>query len=317
MENNDVKAKADSFYNKLIDPSSKLVEKYIAIFELRTIADTHAAECLIKAFPYQADSELLKHEIGYALGQIKNPSSVDFLVNVIQDDNEFTIVRHEAAEALAYLNEEKYAELLLKYYDSPIDELRDTCRIGLSRLQDPDAMLSKGAAKYGGTLEPAPPFKKEAILEILKEKYGVNVDTLNDNLVDYVFKYILDPDTQVYNKYKATYFLREVESRQAAEALGNLLKPEYRKLTGPLLRHEICFIFGQLGDKGEVAINNIIKTMDDLSENEIVRHEALSAYSAISLDKKPIEKYLNDSSRVVKESAIVCLEMIDNENKGC
>jgi len=171
--------------------------------------------------------------------------------------------------------------------------------------------------KYGGTLEPAPPFKKAAILEILKEKYGVKVDALNDNLVDYVFKYILDPDTQVYNKYKATYFLREVESRQAAEALGNLLKPEYRKLTGPLLRHEICFIFGQLGDKGEVAINNILETMDDLSENEIVRHEALSAYSAISLDKRPIEKYLNDSSRVVKESAIVCLDMIDNENKGC
>ena len=67
--------------------------------------------------------------------------------------------------------------------------------------------------------------------------------------------------------------------------------------------------------------------MDDKNENEIVRHEALSAYSSISSSTKLMyiynkirkrineylfsEKYLNDESRVIKESAIVCVEMIN------
>ena len=49
----------------------------------------------------------------------------------------------------------------------------------------------------------------------------------------------------------------------------------------------------------------------DESENEIVRHEAASSYSAISEKKDFLKNIMSDKSRIVRESAMVSLEMID------
>ena len=51
--------------------------------------------------------------------------------------------------------------------------------------------------------------------------------------------------------------------------------------------------------------------MYDENENEIVRHEAISAYSSITNDIIKMEVLTNDSSRLVRESAIVAIDMIN------
>lgn len=52
----------------LKNPSSDVGEKYKAIFELKALANEEAQNLLIESFDFVDDSELLKHEIAYALG---------------------------------------------------------------------------------------------------------------------------------------------------------------------------------------------------------------------------------------------------------
>jgi hypothetical protein len=52
----------------------------------------------------------------------------------------------------------------------------------------------------------------------------------------------------------------------------------------------------------------------DPNENEIVRHEAISAYSSISSNKEFLTKIISDSNQIVRESAIVALDLIDYWN---
>lgn len=84
-----------------------------------------------------------------------------------------------------------------------------------------------------------------------------------------------------------------------------------KKNTGVLFRHEICFVLGCLGDKAKCVIDGIIKTAEDITENGIVRHEAVSAYSSISDNKDVLKKFLDDPADIVRESCLVGLELID------
>jgi len=302
--------KIKQFSDILCQESSKLPDRYRAIFELKTIGTDEAAEALIKSFPHQGDSELLKHEIAYALGQMRKEKNASFLLEVMNNPKEHPIVRHEAAEGLSYLNDKKYADEFRKHVDSEYDELRDTCRIALRRLEDQDAKNYNGLEKYGYTLEPAPGYKRADALRVLEEKFGKLENPTNDELAQKAFEYIVSEDTHIYDKYKALYFLRNEESEKAIEGLGALLDPKYRKVTGALLRHEVCFALGMLAEKASILKERLQKTIEDKTENDIVRHEAISAYSSACNDHDFLEKFRNDEARVVRESIIVAIDMI-------
>ena len=64
-----------------------------------------------------------------------------------------------------------------------------------------------------------------------------------------------------------------------------LLEPQFRASTGVLLRHEVCFVLGCLGELAQCVVPAIITCAKDTTENGIVRHEAVSAYSSIFDDK--------------------------------
>lgn len=285
---------------------------YKAVFELRTIGNQDAADALIKCFPYQKDSELLKHEIAYALGQLRLESVMPFLIQVMSDEKEAPIVRHEAGEAIAYLNDPKYKKELEKFVDSDVEELKDTCRVALKRMEDEQAKNYNGKQEYGFTLEPAPGFEKQAIEKVIQEKYNKTFENLSKKEIsDIVFDFIVDPETHIYTKYKALYFLRDMAWEESIIALGNLLDVNYRKATGALLRHEVCFALGMLADKAKILKDRLEKTIEDQTESSIVRHEAISAYSSALTDISFLKNYLDDESRVVKESAIVAIDMIE------
>jgi len=55
----------------------------------------------------------------------------------------------------------------------------------------------------------------------------------------------------------------------------------------------------------------LISCAEDISENPIVRHEALSAYSSISGDKLVMKRFLDDPQEIVRESCEVGIELID------
>lgn len=91
--------------SKLISRDVSLFERYRAMFALRNIAgarrpETEKAAVEALAAGFSDDSELFKHEIAFVFGQLSTPHSIPSLLEVLKDDRESSMVRHEAAEAL-------------------------------------------------------------------------------------------------------------------------------------------------------------------------------------------------------------------------
>ena len=63
------KLKDPTFLSEILqNPNSDVGEKYKAIFEIKSLSTEEAQNLLISNFSNLSDSELLKHEVAYALG---------------------------------------------------------------------------------------------------------------------------------------------------------------------------------------------------------------------------------------------------------
>ncbi|EGR32956.1 hypothetical protein IMG5_065850 [Ichthyophthirius multifiliis] len=240
----------NKFSNILQNPESDVIKKYISIFELKSLNTSQSVQALIDNFENLDNSDLLKHEVTYALGQMNTDFKYlikPFLVKVLDTENEYPVVRHEAAEGLSNFCEEdsELLQLFQKYSESNINE-------------------KKYGLQFAGTREPAAPF--------------------------------------------------EIEEIQSVKLLSELLNRKYWEKTNNLFRHEICFVLGQISKNANESIMQLKETSADQEENEIVRHEALSAYSSIADDKEFLKLFVNDPSRIVRESAVVAVGLIDYWN---
>lgn len=113
----------------------------------------------------------------------------------------------------------------------------------------------------------------------------------------------------MFNRYRAMFALRNLRTPEAVVALSRGLK------TGSaLFRHEVAFVLGQLQDVN--GIEALKESLEDCSENEMVRHECAEALGAIATDDcmAVLNKYLADDKRVVKESCEIALDMCEYEN---
>jgi deoxyhypusine monooxygenase len=84
---------------------------------------------------FQDESELLKHELAYVLGQTRNLYAVQYLESVLQSPQQQEIVRHEAAEALGALGQNSSMPLLEKYLHDESQVIRETCELAIARLK--------------------------------------------------------------------------------------------------------------------------------------------------------------------------------------
>ncbi len=127
----------------LCSESIPLSRRFRALFSLKHSAsldppteDTVPAIQAIAA-AFTSPSALLKHELAYCLGQTKNEGSIPFLRARLEDENEDTICRHEAAEALAALCDFNSLSLLRRIRDDGREDVtvRETCDIAVDRLE--------------------------------------------------------------------------------------------------------------------------------------------------------------------------------------
>lgn len=84
----------------LFNPASAISARYFAIFQLKNIGNEEAIRTLMEAYPLCGSSVLLKHELLYALGQLKEEQYGlvrDFLISKMADETENALSRHEAA----------------------------------------------------------------------------------------------------------------------------------------------------------------------------------------------------------------------------
>lgn len=112
-----------------LNDSVNLFERYRAMFGLRNIilntsssSPNHEKALRAIADGFKDKSALFRHEVAYVFGQIDSPAAVPFLLDVLYDNNENEMVRHEAAETLGGLSDQgdgdKVKNALLEFANS-------------------------------------------------------------------------------------------------------------------------------------------------------------------------------------------------------
>ncbi|KAK6464694.1 phycocyanin alpha-subunit phycocyanobilin lyase [Scheffersomyces coipomensis] len=282
----------------------KLANRFRALFNLKSIggeldekskADT-AVDYISEAFG--DSSELLKHEVAYVLGQTKNLHAVTSLRDVLISQSQQCMVRHEAAEALGALGDVDSLPLLEEYFkNDPQIEIRQTCELAIERIKWENSEKAKSETlekSAFSSIDPAPPLATDVESKIDKLQTILN-----------------DQDKPLFERYRAMFRLRDLGTDEACLALASGFADP-----SALFKHEIAYVFGQLCNP--VTVPSLIKVLKDESEAGMVRHEAAEALGSIATDEvlPVLQQYSTDKEQVVRESAIVALDMYEYENSN-
>lgn len=202
--------------------------------------------------------------------------------------------------------------VLEEYSKDPTVEVAETCQLALDRLKwkdknDSEKVLSKNPY---ASVDPAPPL----------EQAETNVAEVQAIL--------LDENRSLFDRYRAMFTLRNLRTKESTLALGegidkllliislysNIIFFAALKVGSALFRHEVAFVLGQLQE--EVSVPHLQASLEDASENEMVRHECAEALGAIATPEclSILNKYLEDNKRVVSESCAIALDMCEYEN---
>ncbi|XP_057512604.1 deoxyhypusine hydroxylase-B [Actinidia eriantha] len=124
---------ADQLREVLLDEENSMYERYGALFALRNHGGDKAITAIIESLG--AKSALLRHEVAYVLGQLQNKTASDALSRILMDMNEHPMVRHEAAEALGSIADDKSVALLEEFAKDPEPIVSQSCDVALSMLE--------------------------------------------------------------------------------------------------------------------------------------------------------------------------------------
>ncbi|CAL7936065.1 unnamed protein product [Xylocopa violacea] len=275
----------------LNDQNRPLKERFRALFTLKNIGGPKAIEQIHNCF--KDDSALLKHELAYCLGQMQDSRAIPILIETLKDVTQEPMVRHEAGEALGAIGDFSVIPVLEEYSRDSVPEVAETCQLALCLLQwlksnNDSANLQKSPYM---SIDPAPPAN---IVDVKRLK-----------------EILLDENTSLFERYRAMFSLRNIRTPESILALSEGLK-----VGSALFKHEIAFVLGQLQE--EIAVPHLEASLKDTDENEMVRHECAEALGSIATPDcfDILNKYINDSKRVVRESCVIALDMCEYENSS-
>lgn len=277
-----------------------IADRYRALFHARQVAPSlgDAVELLAKVFPAQTASVLLRHELCYVLGQIGEPAAVAFLRQVLHDEAEDEIVRHEAAEALAAIGtgdgdaldwSSLADELEAVATGTSYEPLRETCELAVI-----------GLRKHGeGKLE-----RPICVCQYTSKDPMEGLLGATEKDVPAAAEALADSSRPLGERYEGMFTLRNVGGEAAAAALAAALLED---TSSAVLRHEVAFVLGQM--EADSATRALVTSLGTPAEHGMVRHEA-----AISLGKvgtpeaeAALRDFQRDPDLLVAESCVVAL----------
>lgn len=278
----------------LANDKESLAKRFRALFTLRNIVCQESIDSIGKVL-LDDDSDLLKHECAYCMGQMKDPIAIPYLIETIKDENQHPMVRHEAGEALGAIGQQTNEILdLLKFYSKHnVRELSETCKLALDRLdwygRQSENKDQESKSVYN-SVDPTPSYPDTMSIQELKVLY-------------------LDEKVCLFDRYRALFTLRNIGTPEAIAAIceGLFGSPS----DSALFKHEVAFVLGQIQSLDSVEA--LTKKLADIEENEIVRHECAEALGSIG-KSEIIRGYIHDASRIVRESCQVALDMADYYN---
>ena len=276
----------------LNDRSKALDERFRALFTLRGLATREAIHQISRSLTSDP-SVLLKHECAYCLGQMRDSAALPILTWVLEDTLEDPMVRHEAGEALGAIGDLSAAHVLEAHVTDSAPEVAETCQLALERLnwlRGSEQATFVDRNPYS-SVDPTPPAREGCI-----EKWR---ETLNDKT------------QSLFSRYRALFSLRNHGGPTAALALATGLSD-----SSALFKHEIAYVLGQM--KEPAVVPALGRSLRDLSEEAMVRHECAEALGAIAREEclEILREFRGDGERVVRESCEVALDMLDYEKSS-
>ena len=116
---------------------------------------------------------------------------------------------------------------------------------------------------------------------------------------------LLDRSLPMFQRMRAVFSLRNRGGPEAVEALAAAFADP-----SALLRHELAYVLGQMGDPHAVPFLTAVLRKED--EHVMVRHECAEALGAIGMPESVpvLRQYLSDPNPEVSESCEVALDLI-------
>lgn len=117
---------------------------------------------------------------------------------------------------------------------------------------------------------------------------------------------LLDTSQPMFQRMRAVFALRNAGGAAAVDALAAAFAD-----SSALLRHELAYVLGQMGDAHAIPVLSEVLSKED--EHVMVRHEAAEALGAIGDEsgRAVLEKFLHDPNPEVAESCEVALDLLD------
>ncbi|NWI18280.1 DOHH hydroxylase, partial [Crypturellus soui] len=270
----------------LLDTAAPLPARFRALFTLRGLGGGAAVRWISRGFG--DSSALLKHELAYCLGQMREPAAIPVLLRVLQDPRQEPMVRHEAGEALGAIGNPEVLDVLKRYSEDPVIEVAETCQLAVQRLQWLQEHGEQPGASPYLSVDPAPPAEETDVAKLREA--------------------LLDESRSLFDRYRAMFALRNVGGREAALALVEGLRGG-----SALFRHEVAYVLGQL--QHEASVPGLAAALRSRAESPMVRHECAEALGAIAHESclETLRAFAGDDERVVRESCEVALDMYDYE----
>ena len=117
---------------------------------------------------------------------------------------------------------------------------------------------------------------------------------------------LCDEDERMFQRMRALFALRNIGGKDSVDALAAAFDS-----SSALLKHEIAYVLGQMQD--DHAVPHLIRRLEDLEEDVMVRHEAAEALGAIGnrVAMSTLEKFAGDDEIVVAESCEVAIDLMN------
>lgn len=77
----------------------------------------------------------MRHELAYVIGQFQDTRACSALEEILHDEADDSMVRHEAAEALGAIGQKESIQALKKFVDHSNSEISETCRLAIDLIQ--------------------------------------------------------------------------------------------------------------------------------------------------------------------------------------
>ena len=117
----------------LMDTSKSLFDRYRAMFTLRDLNSNESSLALLIGF--KDESSLFRHEVAYVLGQMQRKVTIEGLSEVLRNETEHRMVRHEAAEALGAIGGVEVEDILNKYKNDEEIVVKESCDVALDTME--------------------------------------------------------------------------------------------------------------------------------------------------------------------------------------